>query len=158
MLGALRREDAFEGLANIAWKALPPSPARVRCVQVTPRAREETIQSKAVQGIAYLRSERAFAEAERIMREHESVAVRVEAIDAWMWNKGDADDAAARLYSLLPPQYHPYVERPRFHRGMDAARFEERMLAWMRRWAPKGKLPANPRFLDAGPSHAAAKS
>lgn len=144
VLGALRRDDALEPLADIVRQPLPPHPARVRCLELTARAREEIVQSKAVHGIAYLRSERALVEVERIMRSHDSVAVRVEAIDAWMWNNEDRAEAAAHLYTLLPPEYHPYVERPRFHRGMDSSQFDARMLGWMKRWAPGGRLPPNP--------------
>ena len=97
--------------------------------------------AKAVQGIAYLRDanggqdEAAVREIISIIQTHPSRSVRIAAIHARMRNHGDTAEAAATLYKLIPQEFHPYVEMPRFHRGMNRNVFDTRLKAWRDKWA-----------------------
>ena len=146
ILGALRHDDAAAFLASLIWRPLPPRLPRVKCRDTSPYALEVRVRAKATHGLAFRRTPPAYADCERIMLEHESTAVRVAAIDAYAWNQGDSRQARERLYAILPQAFHPYVERPRFHRGMDIDVFELCTLQWMRRWCTDGRLPPNPHF------------
>lgn len=136
MLGEMRRRDAVAQLREVAWAPLPPLESQTE-ERLTARDLEEMVQVKAVQGLAYLATPQADAAVREVIEKHEALHVRVSAIDAYMWNHGDSPETAAELYRLLPAELHPYVERPRFHRGMDREEFTRRLRAWQEKWAPK---------------------
>lgn len=131
VIGELRRQDALPFLCAVVWNSLP---AEETSVSLTSRDYEEIIMTKAVYGITYLRDEEGFKETIMVMLEHESTAVRIAAIDAYMWNLRDGRQAAATLYKLLPEAFHKYVERPRFYKGMDYHEFNNRLEAWLNTW------------------------
>lgn len=126
VIGQMRRADARTFLGEVVRKPLPAdTPIKDGLSQ---RDIEEAIQVKAVHGLAFLRSDIAFDDIVKVMREHESEHVRREAIDAWLWNHGDRPKAAGELKALLPDRYHKFIGIPRFVRGMDAAAFNKHVL------------------------------
>lgn len=138
ILGEMRRADAVAPLREVVWAPLPPADSQTE--KLSARDLEEMVQVKAVQGLAYLKTPQADAAVREVIAKHEGLHVRVSAIDAYMWNHGDRPEVAAELYRLLPEELHPYVERPRFHRGQDREEFTRRLLAWQKKWG------AQPQF------------
>jgi hypothetical protein len=140
--GELRDPQLLGFLVDVATSPLPEA-KHGRGEKLTPREREELIQSAATRGIAFIRDPAgklyrdALSANVQIMREHPSRNVRIAAIDAYMWNSGDSPAAAARLYNTLPSELHKYVDRPRFHRGANAEEFAVRLAAWQQRWEGK---------------------
>lgn len=132
MLGEMKRPDAVAQLREVVWAPLPLVESQPE--MLTERDMEEMVQVKAVQGLAYLATPQADAAVREVIERHEALHVRVSAIDAYMWNHGDSPETAAELYRLLPAELHPYVERPRFHGGMDRQDFDRRLRAWQKRW------------------------
>lgn len=132
ILGEMKRSDALAQLREVVWAPLPPieSPPE----GLTERDLEEMVQVKAVQGLAYLATPQADAAVREVIKSHEALHVRVSAIDAYMWNHGDSPETAAELYRLLPADLHPYVERPRFHRGMNREEFMRKLRVWQEKW------------------------
>lgn len=142
ILGELRRPDAVAPLVDVVWAPLPPAESQNE--KLTARDLEEMIQVKAVQGLAYLGTPEADAKVREVMKNHEALHVRVSAIDAYLWNHGDRPETAAELYRQLPAELHPFIARPRFHRGMDRAEFARRLAAWQRRWGSEPHSPPAP--------------
>ena len=132
ILGEMKRTDAMAQLREVVWAPLPPADSKGDLL--TERDIEEMIQAKAVQGLAYLATPQADAAVREVIERHEALHVRVSAIDAYMWNHGDSPKTAAELYRLLPADLHPYVERPRFHSGMDRQEFTRKLRAWQAKW------------------------
>ena len=132
ILGEMKRPDAVAQLREVVWAPLPPADSHPE--KLTERDLEEMIQAKAVQGLAYLATPQADAAVREVIKNHEALHVRVSAIDAYMWNHGDSPETAAELYRLLPADLHRYVERPRFHRGVDREEFTRRLRAWQEKW------------------------
>jgi hypothetical protein len=132
ILGEMKRSDAVAQLREVVWA--PLTPAESQAERLTERDLEEMIQVKAVQGLAYLATPQADAAVREVIKKHEALHVRVSAIDAYMWNHGDSPATAAELYRLLPAALYPYVERPRFHRGMNREEFARRLRAWQKKW------------------------
>jgi len=132
MLGEMKRSDALTQLREVIWAPLPSDKSQPE--KLSARDLEEMIQVKAVQGLAYLATPQADAAVREVIEKHEALYVRVSAIDAYMWNHGDSPETAAELYRLLPADLHPYVERPRFHRGMEREEFTRRLRTWQARW------------------------
>ena len=133
MLGEMKRPDAMAYLLEVVWEPLPVGESQVE--KLTARDLEEMVQVKAVQGLAYLATPQADAAVRGVIEKHEALQVRVAAIDAYMWNHGDSPEAATELYRSLPADLHPFVERPRFHQGMDREDFMRRLRAWREKWA-----------------------
>ena len=135
IIGELRRVDALGFLQQVVWQALPEHD---RNHGLSSRDREEIVRVKAVHGVGYLRRQEAFEELLHIMQRHKSRAVSIAAIDTYMWNQHDSETAASLLYGLLQEELHPYIERPRFYRGMDLDAFDERVRAWHEKWGSAG--------------------
>ena len=148
MLGEMKRPDAMAQLRQVVWAPLPPADSQAD--KLTARDVEEMVQVKAVQGLAFLGTPQADAEVREVIAKHEALHVRVSAIDAYMWNHGDRKETAAELYRLLPAELHPYVERPRFQSGQDAAEFTRRLRAWQEKWGAKPQTTTATEGPDGG--------
>ncbi|HEV2846651.1 MAG TPA: hypothetical protein VG477_17485 [Thermoanaerobaculia bacterium] len=133
ILGEMQRPEAVAQLREVVWAPLPFADSH-HPEKLTARDLEEMVQVKAVQGLAYLKTPQADAAVREVIAKHETLHVRVSAIDAYMWNHGDRPETAAELYRLLPEELHPYVERPRFHRGQNREEFTRRLIAWQEKW------------------------
>lgn len=132
VLGELRSVQAAPFLRRVAWEELPAQPpAR----DVSTRDLKEILQTQAVYGIGFLRTPEAFEELTHIMQNHEARSVQIAAVESFMWNRGDTLEAATELYRILPVSLHPFVERPRFQRGMNVYLFNDRVDRWQKRWA-----------------------
>jgi hypothetical protein len=136
-LGELKQREAMPFLSEIVWQRLPNKGMGGHSELLSERELEEMIQAKAVQGLAYLGISEADGAVQEVMLEHESLHVRETAVDAYMWNHGDSAEAAKELYSLLPEDLHPLVERPRFQAGMDPEVFTARLTAWREKWVSR---------------------
>jgi hypothetical protein len=136
ILGSLRRLDALAPLKAAAWAPLPPpSPTSPKCdSKPSDREQEEMLQAKAAQGIGYLRARQSYAELERLMTKHESLFVRIAAIDSYLWNKDYSPESTSRIAGMLPSEMHKYVYRPRYRSNMNAAHFNARLQAWLTKW------------------------
>jgi hypothetical protein len=138
-IGELRDARNLAFLLGLTRSKLPPA-NQGRAEFDSPREREEELHSKAVQGIGYIRDSEgrvvsdAVAGLLSVIRNHPSLSVRVEAIDVYMWNHGDAPAAAGRLYAALPKDLHKFIARPRVHRGADAAAIAQQIDTWKKKW------------------------
>jgi hypothetical protein len=141
MLGEMRRSDAMAQLRDVVWAPLPSDKSQPE--KLSARDLEEMIQVKAVQGLAYLATPQADAAVREVIERHEALYVRVSAIDAYLWNHGDSPKTAAELYRLLPAELHLYVERPRFHSGMDRKEFTRRLRTWQAKWGSRPQAPTS---------------
>jgi hypothetical protein len=137
LIGELQRTDATPFFQSIIWRSLWLGQPIAE--GPTPKELVEMIRVKAVHGLAYLRTAEADEDTIDVMRYHDSFAIRIAAIDSYMWNKRDSEEAAGQLYLALPVDLHKFVQRPRFHRDMDRAEFNAQLEAWRDTWA----LPQN---------------
>lgn len=134
LVGELKRPDAAAFLGEVVWA---PLPARQDAPEglLNERELEEMVQAKAVQGLAFVASSETDQAVREVMLKHPARHVRVTAIDAYLWNHGDQPEVAKELYELLPAELHPFVERPRFHAGVDPKEFAALLAAWQQKWA-----------------------
>ena len=141
IIGEMRQPNSLQFLRGVAWKPLPP---KQEGAELTSRREyEEMIEAAAVEAIAYIRdakddpSEQAVSETLAVAAGHESHAVRLAAIDAYVWNYGDDAAHLGELRRRLPPDSQRYVEMPRFHRGASGAKFAKDVLDWRQKWVPE---------------------
>lgn len=131
LAGELQRDDAFEFFREVIWQ-MPQRTTRT-ADGYTADDFETVIAIKAVHGLAFIReedgslSEQTVNESLNVMMNHHSHAVRVAAIDAYMWNHGDTVEAAERIRARLDPELHRYIGRPRFHAGVNEVVWRKQM-------------------------------
>ena len=140
IIGELQRTDAHAFLTALIWESLPDFEPHAE-ERLTRRQHAEMLKSVAISGLAYMRApegtpfDDSMTEVFRVLQTHPSRAVRIAAIDAYMWNNNDHPKIAERLYQALPSEFHPFVERARFYRGMNQAVFDAGLSEWRRKWA-----------------------
>lgn len=132
IVGALRRPDALRFLQSVVAERAGKDASESRAL--------ERVQRAAVRGIGYLRSRDALATVVEIATTHPSESVRIEAVETYMWNRGDGPDAELTLRTAIPAELWRYITRPRFYRGVEQRDFDAQVLAWRRQWA----TPADP--------------
>jgi len=124
VLGELQRPDAFPVLQGIAWAPLPEREKNAG-ERTTSRDYEEMLESVAVRGLAFIRTDSgefipsADDEVLKLAAQHPSLVVRLAAIDAFLWNYDDAPTARSRLQQALPDDMRRYLDRVRLDPSMD---------------------------------------
>lgn len=135
ILGELKNPTVGLGcLRDILWTPLPtegtPDVELGDFIEVESLA---TVQAKAVDGLAYLRSPAGDAEVLKAIESHPSRIVRAEAIDAYLWNHGDSPDAKARLLPLTKGHGEEiFLDRVRKEDGEGAATLDPKLEAFLR--------------------------
>jgi hypothetical protein len=135
ILGELKNPTVGLGcLRDILWTPLPtegtPDPELGGFIEVESLA---TVQAKAVDGLAYLRSAAGDAEVFKAIQSHPSRIVRAEAIDAYLWNHGDSSEAKARLLPLTKEHGEEiFLDRVRKEDGEGAETFDPKLEAFLR--------------------------
>lgn len=122
VIGELRRADALGRLERLVWEELPEA-EDVGHGSLSRRDLLEMLQSKAAEGIAYLARDEADEIILRVIRDHPSAAVRSAAVDAFLFNHDDSDEARARLQEVLLPKDAAFAGRVRHTRSMDRDEF-----------------------------------
>ncbi|MEY2564953.1 MAG: hypothetical protein QOH88_3146 [Verrucomicrobiota bacterium] len=105
------------------------------------------LQARAVEMLAYLNTPHALQEALKMASDHISRAVRVAAIDAYLFNHGDSAEAAARLKEAIQGEDRKFVGLARRFRGMDVSQFDASIAAFYRNYSaehpPVPEISAN---------------
>lgn len=90
------------------------------------------LQAKAVDGLAYQRSEASDREVLRIAAKHPHAAVRAEAVRAYLWNHDDSREARVALAEVLRENEQHFVDRPHRTATDDKASFNKRLDTYLR--------------------------
>jgi 2-oxo-4-hydroxy-4-carboxy--5-ureidoimidazoline (OHCU) decarboxylase len=122
VIGELRRADALGRLEHLVWEELPEAD-EVGHGALSSRDLLEMLQSKAVEGISHLATDEADELTLRVIRDHPSTAVRSAAVDAFLFNHHDSDEAQASLQEVLQPKDAAFADRVRHTRSMDRDEF-----------------------------------
>jgi len=122
VIGELRRADALPRLERLVWEELPETD-HVGHGALGRRDIVEMFQSKAAEAIAYLATVDADAVTLRVIGNHASTAVRSAAVDAYLFNHHDSDEARATVRGVLRPGDVAFLDRVRHARAMDVDSF-----------------------------------
>ena len=122
VIGELRRADALDRLERLVWEELSEA-EEVGHGALSRHDLLEMLQSKAAEGIAYLATDEADEVIFRVIRHHPSPAVRSAAVDAFLFNHGDSDEARARLQEVVLLGDAAFADRVRHTRSMDRDEF-----------------------------------
>ncbi len=162
ILGEMRGSDGERFFREFVRMPLPREGTVVEG-EILEQTALATLQAKAVEGLAFLRTPEADAEVMRLAGEHESIIVRAEAISAYLWNHGDTDEARKALAPHVRPEERILLDRVRRVSGESAESFDGKLKAFLAAHpeavppAPefrpgKGRTPErNPRKFDEPP-------
>ena len=140
-IGELGHERLIDPLVSFIWEQRPhfdhPEPADpaddragVQGDQRSALDFELVVRARAVEMLCYLRTPRAVEATLEVAKGHPAIAVRLAAIDAYLFNHGDTPQVVDELRGLVRPEDAKMVGLPRFSADMDAADFEARVAAF----------------------------
>lgn len=122
--------------------ALPlPTQGTVVDGEILERTALASLQAKAVDGLAYLRTPQTDEEVLQLVREHPSRIVRAEAINAYLWNHGDSEEAKQVLRKRVREDEEIFVDRVRWNTGEKAESFNRKLEAFLKTH-PEAAAPA----------------
>jgi hypothetical protein len=113
--------------------AMPlPTQGTVVDGEIIERRALASLQAKAVDGLAYMRTPQAEEEVLRLAREHPSRIVRAEAINAYLWNHGDSEEAKQALRQRVRQDEEIFVDRVRWNTGEKAESFNRKLEVFLK--------------------------
>jgi hypothetical protein len=126
IIGELRSpygEDCLRRFAN------QPLPTRGTIVegQIIEQVALATLQAKAIDGLAYIGTKTGDAEVLKAVAKHPSIIVRAEAINAYLWNHQNSQDARATLKKYVRKGEEIYLDRVRREENDTANTFNPKL-------------------------------
>jgi hypothetical protein len=131
LLGEMRSRAAEAWLRDFVRRPLPQVGTLVNG-EIIEQTALATLQAKAIDGLAYLNTENANREVLRAVTEHPSRIVRAEAIDAYLWNHGDSQEARETLRRYVRKGEEIFIDRVRRERGKSAETFNRNLEAYLK--------------------------
>ena len=139
----MKSPHATDHLVRFLWQPLPTAGTLVEG-EIAERTALAILQAKAVDGLAYLRTAKGDLEVLRAVSNHPEIAVRAEAITAYLWNHGDSAAARSELKKYVRSGEEVYLDRVRRVPGERAAAFDEKLQVF---------LKAHPERIPPAPVH-----
>lgn len=127
ILGELKNPQLIGRLENFVWEPLPAE-EKVGHGGLSKRDLVEMLESKAIECLAYVRTETSDKATLRVIREHASVAVRSAAIDAYLYNHEDSVEVKEWLRGIVQKQDLPFLDRVRRMSSGDREAFNEGLI------------------------------
>lgn len=128
-IGELRHPAAAAPLESFIRRATSEPPAQESDGCQAPLG---VLEARAVEMLAYLRTPEADAMCLRVVRDHPLSAVRSAAVDAYLWNRGDSEEALQDVQRHVRPAERHLLGMARWGRSMDVSEFEETVARYYR--------------------------
>jgi hypothetical protein len=132
LLGETRNPTAQDFFAEFARRPLPTTGPVIEG-EIIEQTRAAQLQAKAVDGLAYANTEAANRVVTQIIAEHPSKIVRAEAINAYLWNHGDSDEARKFLAHFVRKDDSILLDRVRRDTGDTAEVFNSKLAAFLQK-------------------------
>lgn len=146
LLGEMRNRAAEPWLCEFVRRPLPRQ-GTLADGEIAEQTALATLQAKAIDGLAYLNSESANLEVLRAVAEHTSRIVRAEAINAYLWNHRDTQQARATVRRYVRKGEEIFLDRVRRESGESAHSFNGKLEAYLKAH-PEVQPPAPKRHRD----------
>jgi hypothetical protein len=130
LLGETRNPTAQDFFAEFARRPLPTTGTVIEG-EIIEQTRAAQLQAKAVDGLAYANTEASNRTVTQIIAEHPSKIVRAEAINAYLWNHGDSDEARKFLTQFVRKDDLILLDRVRRDTGETAASFNRKLAVFL---------------------------
>jgi hypothetical protein len=146
LLGETRSPEAQAFFADFARRPLPTDGPVIEGENIE-QTRAAQLQAKAVDGLAYANNENSNQVLTQIIAEHPSKIVRAEAINAYLWNHGDNEEARRALSQFVRKDEQILIDRVRRETGETAESFNRKLDEFLKKH-PEAMPPA-PEKLEA---------
>ncbi|HJR83503.1 MAG TPA: hypothetical protein VJ775_06210 [Sphingomicrobium sp.] len=151
VMGETRREDLVQPLirfieipSNSLVEDVSDCPGRGCCTSYLDAA--AILKARAVEMLAYIRTAKALEAVLHIASGHDSRAVRLAALDAFVYNHEDNPDAIERARAAARREDAKMIGLPRFTRDKDPERFAKEVAAFYDRYPEeRPRPPRRPR-------------
>jgi hypothetical protein len=142
ILGEMRSSDSAQCLNR--FMAIPfPQAGAVVDGEIIEQTALATLQAKAIDGLAYVRTDVGDKAVLEAVRSHPSIIVRGEAIEAYLWNHRDSPaDARKTVASFIRKGEQIYFDRVNRESGEGSETFNRKLQAY---------LKAHPEVLPPAP-------
>lgn len=131
LLGEMRNPGGTAFLMDFIHRPLPRTGTVAFGGEIVERTAQAMLQAKAVDGIAYLRTEEGDDAVLSIAGSHPSKIVRAEAINAFLWNHGDSPAARRVLAPRVRADEQILIDRVRRGSGEGAASFNAKLRSFL---------------------------
>jgi len=132
LLGEMKSPHATRFLVDYVKRPLPTKGTVMEDGEIIERTAMEMLQSKAVDGLAYMRDKEVDKEVLAVVSQHPSKIVRAQAINALLWNHGDSAEYKTFLRKYVKKGDEIYVDRVRRVAGESAKVFNAKLQAFLR--------------------------
>jgi hypothetical protein len=131
MLGELKSPAAEKFLADFVQRPLPQKGTEVDG-EILEQTYAAMLQGKAADGLAYLNTERSNSVIFELVASHPSRVVRAEAINAYLWNHGDSEEAKRTLAQFIAPEELIFLDRVRHVPGESGDAFNAKLAEFLK--------------------------
>lgn len=132
LLGEIKSSFGLDCLSRF-MKIPFPQTGTVVDGEIVEQSALATLQAKTIDGLAYLNT----AESNRLVldavKNHPSIIVRAEAIEAYLWNQRDKAAARKELLQVVRKGEEIYLDRVRRETNEDAATFNRKVAAFLKK-------------------------
>ncbi len=128
----MRSPAAEEFLRQFVNQPFPEGGTRTEEGEILEQTALATLQAKAIDGLAYLRSPRADEEVLAQVQRHPSIIVRSEAISAYLWNQTDKEMARRNLLQRVRKGEERYLDQVTRVAGERAGSFNPKLEAFLK--------------------------
>ncbi len=146
LLGETRSPEAQAFFVEFAQRPLPTEGPVIEG-EIIEQTRAAQLQAKAVDGLAYANNESSNKVVTEIIANHPSKIVRAEAINAYLWNHEDSDDARKLLSQYVRKDELILIDRVRRTTGENAESFNRKLDQFLKRHPEV--VPPRPEKLEA---------
>jgi hypothetical protein len=131
IIGEMRNPRGARWLAEFARRPLPERGTVIEG-EIIEQTSLAMLEGKAVDGLAYMRTPEWDRRVLELARDHPSRVVRAEAINAFLWNHNDGEDAKKKLRRVVRREDALFIDRLRHVKGEDAAVFNRRLAEYLK--------------------------
>lgn len=147
IIGEMRSPYGEECLRRFVNQPLPTKGTIVEG-QIIEQVALATLQAKAIDGLAYIKTQTGDAEVLKAVAKHPSIIVRAEAITAYLWNHQDSSEARATLRKYVRKGEEIYMDRVRREEKDTANTFNPKLERYLRQ---------HPEVMPPAPKHGGPK-
>jgi len=151
VLGETKNPVAQAFFAKFVWRPLPQVGTVIEG-ELIEQTRAAQLQGKAIDGLAYINNESANKIVMEVIAKHPSKIVRAEAINAYLWNHGDSDEARSELSRFVRQDELALLDRVRRVPGETASTFNAKLERFLKKHPEL--IPPTPEKLSTPPKPA----
>lgn len=132
ILGEMRHPAGEECLSRFLKIPFPMQGTKTREGEIPEQTALAELQAQAIDGLAYMKTKTGDEEVLRQVKEHPSIIVRAEAINAYLWNHQNSQEARRTLSQYVRKGEEIYLDRVRREDGEQRDSFNRKLQSYLK--------------------------